>query len=295
MPKRAKNKVIAIVGPTACGKTNLAVKLAKAFNGEIISADSRQVYIGMNIGTGKDLNEYGNIKYHLIDVVSPKKQYSLAQFQKEAYKAIDDILKRNKLPIIAGGTGLYVDAITKGYILSQSKPNKELRNKLSKKTLKELQSIIKKYKLKVNESDFKNKRRLERLIEIHKTEKDFKPKNNPRYNVLTLGIKYPKEIIDKRIDKRLIERIEKEGMIQEVKKLHKKGVSYKRLEDFGLEYKYVSYYLKNIITYDELIKKLSIAIHQFAKRQLTWFKRDKQINWIKNITEAKNKVKRFIF
>ncbi len=294
MPEKAKNKIITIVGPTACGKTSLAVKLAKIFNGEIVSADSRQVYKGMDIGTGKDLNEYGKVPYHLIDVVSPKKQYSLASFQYDAYTAIDDILKRKKLPIIVGGTGLYVNAITKGYELSKAKPNKELRNILSKKSLKELQSLIKKYKLKVNESDFKNKRRLERLIEIYKTEKDFKPKSKPRYNTLIIGIKYPKDIIDKRIDQRLIERLEKEGMIKEVKKLLKNEVTYKRLEDFGLEYKYVSYYLKNKITYNELIAKLSIAIHQFAKRQLTWFKRNQQIKWIKNISEAKKLIKGFL-
>jgi tRNA dimethylallyltransferase len=311
MPKR-KDKLIVILGPTACGKTKLAVKLAKFLNSEIISADSRQVYKSMDIGTGKDLKEYGNIPYHLIDIISPKKQFTLAQYQKLAYQAIDDIIKRNKMPFLVGGTGLYLQAVIDGYQLSEIKVNQKLRNNLNKKTLKQLQALTKKLKIKLNQSDFNNKRRLIRHIEILKglslaksrDEKNFKPKKKPRYDCLILGIKYPKEVINKRIDKRLKERLEKEGMINEVKKLRKQGLSWQRLENFGLEYKWLAYYLQKKITYDEMAIKLATAIHQFAKRQLTWFsahggsasggKKGKRIKWIKDYNEAKKLINNFL-
>lgn len=303
MPKR-KDKLIVILGPTACGKTKFAVGLAKFFNGEIISADSRQVYNGMDIGTGKDLREYNKIPYHLIDIISPKKQFTLAQYQKLSYQAINDILGRDKVPFLVGGTGLYLQAVIDGYQLSTTKVDKKLRANLNKKTVKQLQSLVKKFNIKLNQSEFNNKRRLIRHIEIYKSEKGFKPKKSPKYDCLILGIKYPKEVINKRIDKRLKERLEKEGMVNEVKKLKKQGLSWKRLENFGLEYKWLVYFLQKKITYDEMEEKLATAIHQFAKRQLTWFsahggsasggKRDKRIKWIKNYSDAKKLIDEFI-
>ena len=294
--KKVKNKLIVILGPTACGKTKLAVKLANPYNGEIISADSRQVYKGLDIGTGKDLKEYKNVPYHLIDVISPKKQFSLAQYQKLAYQAIDSVLMRKKVPFLVGGTGLYLQSIIDGYQLTNVKPDKELREQLYKKSLKQLQKLIKKYKIKLNQSDFNNKRRLVRVIEKAKSSSRLATRDSrlAKYDCLILGIKYPKEIINKRIDKRLIQRLEKEKMIGEVKKLHRQGVSWKRLEDFGLEYKWIALYLQKKISYGEMVEKLKIAIHQFAKRQITWFKRMKNIIWIKNFYEAKKIIKKFI-
>lgn len=319
------NKIIVILGPTASGKTKLGVYLARKFNGEIVSADSRQVYKGMDIGTGKDLkeftivdcrlsidqkqNQYNNqkssienrqlqivkIPYHLIDVVSPKIEFNLAKYQKLAYKAINDILKRNKTPILVGGTGLYLQAVVDGYNLSTVKPNKKLREKLENKTTQQLFNILKKINLakaeSLNNSDKQNKRRLIRCIEIlqkdtkcptgHLVSKSF----TTNYQFLLIGLNLPKEILHKKIYKRIIERLEKQDMIGEVERLHKQQkVSWKRLENFGLEYKYVSLYLQKKLNYQELVEKLNIASRQFAKRQITWFKRwEKQgakIHWM---------------
>ncbi len=328
MKKMNNNKIIVILGPTASGKTGLGVKLAYKFNGEIVSADSRQVYKGMDIGTGKDLDEYVisskfkvqssklrlknrdkeivKIPYHLIDVVSPKTQFSLAKYQKLAYKAIDDILRRGKLPILVGGTGLYLQAVVDGYNLSRVKPDKALRAKLEKKSADRLFAMLKKLNPaaadKLNESDRKNKRRLIRHIEIWKTQisANFKQTdaNKISYDFLVLGSVRPSEILHKRIYKRLIERLEKEDMIREVEKLHKQGVSWKRLESFGLEYKYVSLYLQKKLTYDEMVEKLFIAIRQFAKKQMSWFRRwerqERKIYWIKNRGEAERLARKFI-
>jgi tRNA dimethylallyltransferase len=291
-----KNKLIIILGPTASGKTKLAVTLAKIFNSEIISADSRQVYKGMDIGTGKDLKEYSPVRHHLIDVASPKTQFSLAQYQKLAYLAIDDIIRRGKTPFLVGGTGLYLSSVIDGYQLTDVKPDKTLREHLSTRTLEQLQTLVKKYKIKLNHSDFNNKRRLIRIIEKVKKNVRYtlQASRQSKYNCLILGIKFPKNIIDKRIDQRLIHRLEKEKMIEEVKKLHKNGVSWKRLEGFGLEYKWIAYYLQKKISYDEMMAKLSIAINQFAKRQMTWFKRMKKIRWLKNKNQAEKIIKKFL-
>ncbi len=271
------NKILAIIGPTASGKTKLAIELASIFNGEIVSADSRQVYKGMDIGTGKDLNEYKiknkKIPYHLIDVCDPSEEFSLAKYQKLAYVAIDNILARGKLPIVVGGSGLYLRAIVDGYKLSSIKPNKELREKLEKKSIDELFSDLEKinpeFIKSINESDAKNKRRLIRYIENN--DKLLINNKNPKYKSLIINIKTPKAILHKRIDKRLIKRLENEDMIGEVKRLHNQGVSWERLESFGLEYKYIAFYLQKKISYDEMVDKLFIAIRQFAKRQVTWF------------------------
>ncbi|MBU4455448.1 tRNA (adenosine(37)-N6)-dimethylallyltransferase MiaA [Patescibacteria group bacterium] len=330
MNTKKNKKIIVILGPTASGKTGLGVKLAYKYNGEIVSADSRQVYKGMDVGTGKDLDEYVisskfkvqssklrlknrdkevvKIPYHLIDVVSPKTQFSLAKYQKLAYEAIDDILRRGKLPILVGGSGLYLQAVVDGYNLSRVKPDKILRAELEKKNAVQLFALLKKinhkFAGKLNESDRKNKRRLIRYIEIANppaggrqfTTRDGK-KNN-KYGALLIGVSRSREVLRERIYKRLIERLEKENMIDEVKKLHKQGVSWKRLESFGLEYKYISLYLRKKLTYDEMVEKLNTAIRQFAKKQISWFRRwerqGREINWVKNRGEAERLARKFI-
>lgn len=305
-----KKKIVVILGPTASGKTKLAVDLARKFNGEIVSADSRQVYRGMDVGTGKDLEDYRlqitnsksqiiAVPYYLIDVVSPKTEFNLAKYQKLAYRAIDDILRRGKLPIVAGGTGLYIQAIVDDYELSSVKPDKKLREKLEKMTVEKLLALLKKAAPakaeSLNESDIKNKRRLIRHIEISRSGQGFTgSRTQGKYKALMIGVTHPMSVLEKRIYKRLIERLEKENMIGEVKRLRKDGVSWKRLEGFGLEYRFLSLYLRSKMPYDEMIEKLFIAIRQFAKRQMTWFKRDKRINWIKGGKEAENLIKNFI-
>ncbi len=303
------NKAIAIIGPTASGKTGLGVRLAYVFDGEIVSADSRQVYRGMDIGTGKDLDEYNlkvknkivKIPYHLIDVVSPRSHFDLAKYQKKAFIAIDDILKRKKLPIVVGGSGLYVQALVDNFNLSQSGIDKNLRKKLEEKTVdflyKKLSKINKKFAENLNNSEKNNKRRLIRYIEILKNGNDF-GKNKSKYKFLLLGITWPRDILRKRIYKRLIQRIKKENMIEEVENLHKQGVSWKRLLEFGLEYKYITMYLRGDLQKEEMIEKLNIAIGQFAKRQCSWFRRwEKQgakIHWAKNYQEAKKISRNFL-
>jgi len=309
------NRLLVILGPTATGKTKLAVRLASRFNGEIVSADSRQVYKGMNIGTGKDLQDYvlqvrksikskvhkaatRNIPYHLIDVVSPKTEFNLAKYLKLAHRAIQDIQIRGKLPILVGGTGLYLQAIVDGYNLSGVKPDKKLRDKLGKKSVGELQKLLQKLDRNYN-GDLKNKRYLIRYIEMVRQArmpvKKLLTKQGSEYDCLVLGIKFPREIINQRIDKRLIQRINNEGMIGEVKHLHQQGVSWRRLENFGLEYRFVSQYLRGRLSKDELVDKLAIAIHQFAKRQMSWYRRwekqRKKIKWIKNYKEANKVIK----
>lgn len=311
MSKKAiLKKIIIILGPTATGKTKLAAKLASKFNGEIISADSRQVYRGMDIGTGKDLKDYkvklkgAGVPYHLIDVISPKIGFNVAKYQQLAYRAIDDVLSRGKQPFLVGGTGLYIDAVVKGYTFDQIKDqrskikNKRIRKELNKLLLPRLLARLKKidpatYKV----IDKKNRRRVQRALEIYY--ETGQPKSAqpaavpPGYEILILGIKFPLEKIYQKIDSRLEARI-KEGMIAEVKKLRRQGVSWKRLDEFGLEYRYVSRYLRGLLSYEQMIAELRQAIHHFAKRQLTWFKRNKDIIWIKNYPEAEKKIKKFI-
>lgn len=272
--KTYKPKLIVILGPTASGKTGLGVDLAYEFNGEIVSADSRQVYKGMDIGTGKDLKDFRlqvpitnnqetknkkftiiKIPYHLIDVVSPKTKFDLAKYQKQAFRAIDDIIKRGKLPILVGGTGLYLQAVVDNYQLSSVNLNKELREKLEKLSVDQIFVLIKKANPKmaerINNSDKNNKRRLIRYMEILAGDTSFTAKSgNKKYDTLIIGLNKPKEELEARIYKRLIERFEKEDMVGEVKKLRKQGVSWKRLEGFGLEYKFIAWFLQDKMEYD---------------------------------------------
>lgn len=299
-----KPKVLVILGPTASGKTSLGVKLASKLKGEIISADSRQVFRGMDIGTGKDLGEYGKIPYYLIDVVNPEEEFNLAKYQKLAGKAIKDILSRGKLPIIVGGTGLYLQAIVDGYDLDKNVPDPKRRAELTAMSVAELYKILEQEKpefaASINNSDRNNPRRLIRYIEIMEsgvTPKKISKKNTP-YDFLLLGLQQDDEVMRERILKRLKDRLDNENMIGEVESLIDNGVSLSRLNDFGLEYRHIAWYLQDKLTYDEMVSRLGIAIYRFAKRQKTWFRRwQKQgrvINWVSDLKEASEIIKKWL-
>ena len=297
MLARNHNKLVVIVGPNASGKSDLAVKLAKRFNGEVVSADSRQVYKGMDIGTGKiTKEEIQGISHHLLDVASPKRRFSVVQYQKKAIEVIKKIQRKGKLPILCGGTGFYVQAVVDGLVFPKVKPDWRFRKKLEQKSAKELYEYLKKLdpeRAKTIEKD--NKRRLIRAIEIVlKTGKPVpKLQKQKLFDVLMIGIKRNKKELKERIRKRLKKRL-KQGMIEEVKKLKESGLSWKRLEEFGLEYRWIARYLQGKIDYQEMIEKLQKDIEDFAKRQMTWFKRDKRICWIQNYKEAEKLVRKFL-
>ncbi len=290
-------KIIVILGPTASGKSDLAIKLAQKFNGEIISADSRQVYKGLDIGSGKiKKEEMKEVPHYLLDVASPKKRFSVSKYQKLSLKAIEKILKKNKIPIICGGSGFYIQSVIDGIKIPEVKPNYKLRKELSKKTPDELYQMLKKLdKNRAESIDRKNSRRLIRAIEIAiELKKVPKLEKHPLpYPVLILGIKKEKNELKKLIKKRLLKRLD-EGMVDEVKNLYKNNVSFKKLEEFGLEYRYIAFYLQGKITYDEMVKSLQKEIEHYAKRQMTWFKKDDRIIWIKNYKEAEKLVKDFL-
>ncbi len=276
-----KPGVIVVVGPTASGKSDLAIKLARKLNGEVISADSRQVYRGMDIGTGKvTKKEQRIVRHHLLDVFSPKKIFTVSDFKKLADKSIQDILKRKKVPIIVGGTGQYIDTVIYNLTLPEVPPNYKLRAKLEKQSTEQLFTQLKKLDpQRAKNIDSKNPRRLIRAIEIiSATGKPVEPlKSDSPYEAIWLGLN-PKNLKE-RIHKRLNQRL-RQGMIKEVKKLHTKGVSWQRLYDLGLEYRWISQYLQNKITKKEMVTELEQAINQYAKRQMTWFKRNPKIDWI---------------
>lgn len=293
MPKL--NKILIIVGPTASGKTSLSIKLAKKFNGEVISADSRQVYKGMDLGTGKvTKKEMQGIKHYLLDVVSPKKRFDAAQFARLGDKAIKQIQKKGKLPIICGGTGFYIDALIYGLPMAVA-PDWKLRGKLEKLSNAQLFSKLKKIDpQRAKVIDKNNRRRLIRSLEIVlKTGKPVPEFNKvAKYDILKIGVKRSKSDLKKRIYKRLYERFE-QGMIKEVERLHKQGVSWKKLDDFGLEYRFISRYLQGIISKEEMCRQLETAINQYAKRQMTWFKLDKEIIWSNDQLKIGKRVKKW--
>ncbi len=277
MKEKILPKIIVVCGLTATGKSDYAVKLAKKIGGEIISADSRQVYKGLNIGSGKiTKKEMLGVPHYLLDVVSPKKVFAVSDFQKLAHKAIDKILSKGKTPIICGGTGFYIDSIVSGNVLPDVSPNKTLRKKLKKLSLQELRKQLKKLDSKrYKEIDTQNPVRLIRAIEIAEAlGKVPEAKSQPKYNSKIIYLDFPNEVLKKRIHTRLLKRI-KQGMISEVKNLHKNGVSWKRLYELGLEYRYISLFLQNQIPKDEMISKLESEIWHYAKKQRTWFKRYK--------------------
>ncbi len=291
-----RNKLLAVVGPTASGKSELAVFLAKKFNGEIISTDSRQIYRGMDIGTGKvegswkkirgqRIYFYKDIPHYCIDFLPPKKQFSAGLFQTKAKKAISDILARGKLPILCGGTGHWIDAVVFDQKLPEVKPDPALRRKLEKLSAEKLFARLQKLdSARAKNIDRFNKRRLVRALEIILTTGQPVPAPNPQpqpYDCLWLGLAWPQSILYQRIDQRLKERLN-QGMAREVSRLHKKGLSWKKLNGFGLEYRFISNFLKKDIGREEMLKQLSFAIKHYAKRQMTWWKRNPDIHWIKN-------------
>ncbi len=292
------NKLIIILGPTASGKSDLAVKLAKKFKGEIISADSRQVYKEMDIGTAKvTKKEMFGIPHYMINIVKPNKDFTLAQFQKKSLKIIKDIQKRNKLPFLAGGTGLYIQSIVDNLKIPETKPNKKLRNKLEKLTNQELINKLKKLDPKALKIiDLKNKRRLIRALEICLlTKKLFskqRKKDKPIFNILQIGLKLDTKNLEQKISQRT-EKMIKNGLIEENKKLLKKYGS-KPYSMSGIGYKEIISYLNNKITLKQAEELIKIHTRQYAKRQMTWFKRDKRISWIKNYSEAEKFVKDFL-
>lgn len=292
-----KTKLIVLLGPTASGKSDLAITLARKFGGEIISADSRQVYCGMDIGTGKvTKRELRLVPHHLLDVADPKRDFSVARFQRLGRKAIADIARRGKLPIIAGGTGFYIDALVYGTKLPDVKPDKKLRAKLEKHSAEQLFAQLKKLDpARATSIDPHNKRRLVRALEIVLATGKPVPvaSRESSYDVLWLGITWPKEELGRRIAVRLAKRF-KQGMIAEIRLLRAHGVSFKRLECFGLEYRWIAMYLQGKTSLSEAKAGLQRAIVQYAKRQMTWFKRNKDIRWITNENQALGLAREFV-
>ena len=278
-----KKKIIVIVGPTAVGKSALAARLAKKLNGEIISADSRQVYRGLNIGTGKiTKKEMRGVPHHLLDVTNPKKQFSVADFVRLGRRRIEDILRRGKTPIICGGTGFYISVLLGEITLSPVPPNLKLRQKLAKKSTSELFAMLQKMDpVRAKNIDENNPRRLIRAIEIAS-----EPSDTPCpqlvvtacLQVTKIGLTLPPEKLKEKIRVRLLARL-KQGMINEAKKLHRKGLSWKRMEELGLEYRYLSRFLRGKISKQEMTEKLATEIWHYARQQMTWFKHDKNIRW----------------
>ena len=287
-----KKNIIIITGPTACGKTSIAVKIANDLNGEIISADSRQVYRGMDIGTGKDLKEYKLddkvIPYHLIDILDPMENYSVHSFQNDFNNAFNKITKKNKIPIVCGGTGLYIESILLDYDLSKKPPpNEKLRKELSNHTKEELLNILSEISSKneMNNMLLITKKQITRNIEILKNTENFSgftlnPLND---SALIIGLKIDRDLLRDKIKIRLKSRIN-DGMIKEVENLISNGMPIDRLEYFGLEYRFIGQYLKGNITQNEMFDMLKTSIRKFAKRQRTWFrrmeKRGVKISWV---------------
>ena len=299
--------LITIIGPTASGKTPFATALASRVDGEIISGDSRQVYRHMDIGTGKDLKDYtlGNkqIKHHLIDIREPGDKYTLYDFQADFHKAYQDIRGRNKKPILCGGTGLYIESVLKGYQLMDVPKNEQLRESLQNKSLDELSAILSKYKKLHNTTDLDTKQRVIRAIEIAHAQQQ-PVNNNDQFShdkeyepidSIIIGLSIDREYRRKKISTRLKSRIE-EGMVDEIKGLLSRGVSAEDLIYYGLEYKFVTLYAIGKLTHQEMLSQLEIAIHQFAKRQMTWFRgmerRGLKINWIDALLPMEEKIEK---
>lgn len=294
----ANYDLITILGPTASGKTSFACRLAYELETEIISGDSRQVYRGMDIGTGKDLDDYivdGNpVKYHLIDIKDAGYKYNIFEYQHDFHDAYTNIRTKDRLPVLCGGSGLYIESVLKGYNLINVPENKELRKKLEGKNLEELTTILASYKDLHNSTDVDTAQRAIRAIEIEEYKKANPTDCNeyPPINSLILGVDVDRELRRERITRRLKTRL-KEGMIEEVQGLLDKGISAEDLLYYGLEYKFVTQYLIKELSYKEMFSQLEIAIHQFAKRQMTWFrgmeKRGLQIRWIDGTLPDKEK------
>jgi tRNA dimethylallyltransferase len=285
-----KSKIIVILGPTSSGKSDMAIRLAKKFNGEIISADSRQIYRGMDIGTGKiTKKEQGAAKHWMLDIVNPRTKFSVAQFKKKVDKIIPNILKRGKTPIICGGTGFWIKSVIDNVAYPEVKPNWKLRAKLHKKSTKELFKMLKNLdKQRAKDIDPNNKVRLVRAIEICRklgSVPDIKHETlNTNYAFLQIGIKISKKKLHANIKKRLEKRF-RTGMIKEVEKMRKLGLSWEKIQSFGLGYFWIPLYLQNKISKEELFKKVFQAEKNYAKRQMAWFRKDKRIKWLEKYRE----------
>lgn len=294
----SKPKIIVIVGPTASGKTSLSIKLAKAIGGEIVSADSRQVYKELNLGTGKVTErEMAGIPHHLLDVANPKRVYTASNYVKQARTAISQIQKRGNIPIICGGTGFYIDTLLGRMNIPEVPPNKMLRKKLEKLTAEQMFKLLsKKDPERAKEIDRQNPVRLIRALEIVEAlGKVPKQKIVEPYDALILGVSVEQKKLQENIHVRLLSRI-KLGMLREAKKLHAEGLSWKRMEDLGLEYRYMALHLQGIITKEEMLTQLESEIIKYSKRQMTWFKRHKDVVWVdvKEFGEIKRVTKKFL-
>ena len=273
-------KVVAVVGTNASGKSALGIALAKKYDAEIISADSRQVFRGLDLGSGKVTpEETQGVPHHLIDVREPNEFFSMADFQRMAYQAIDDIRGRGKLPMIVGGTGLYVDSVLDGYLLSDKEPDLAYRAELEKLTTPQLYDMLLELKPDV-QVEKNNRNRVMRIIERIHDGDDATPGKQARFESLRLGVSWPREVLGRRIDERLERRLE-QGMIEEVQRLMDEGATTEFLLGLGLEYRFITQYLIGEIPDRQvMLDKLAIAIKQFAKRQMTWFRRNPEIVWL---------------
>jgi len=294
--------LIVVLGPTASSKTAFAAKLAKEMNGEVISADSRQVYKKMDIGTGKDYEDYivdgVSVPYHLIDIHEPGYKYNVYEYQNDFLSVFQDIKARKKLPVLCGGTGMYIEAVLQGYKLIHVPPDEKLRNELQSKSLDELKQILQSYTDQLhNTTDLTSKKRAVRAIEIskHYAEHPEEDMSYPSIEPLILGVKFDRPAQRRRITERLKSRLEN-GMIEEAESLMKSGLSKEDLMYYGLEYKYLALYLTGDLSYEQMFEKLNTAIHQFAKRQMTYFRRMQKkglkIHWIDGYMSIDEKLQR---
>jgi tRNA dimethylallyltransferase len=294
-----KFNLVTILGPTASGKTSFAAELAHRIGGEIISADSRQVYRKMNLGTGKDYSDYiikgSPITCHLIDIHEPGYKYNVFEYQHDFFKTYMMVRDQNKMPILCGGSGMYIEAVTKGYKLINVPINEKLREQLENKTLSDLKGILATYKALHNNTDTDTKKRAIRAIEIEEyyrnnPETDL---NIPEIKPIYLGLKYDRETQRQHITERLKQRLN-DGMIEEVESLLNEGIRPEDLMYYGLEYKYITQYLIHNLSFEDMVHKLNIAIHQFAKRQMTWFRKMERngdnINWIDAEMQMSDKI-----
>jgi tRNA dimethylallyltransferase len=293
--------ILVVTGPTASGKTALAAAIANRVGGEIISADSRQVYRGMNLGTGKDYDDYHvdgkDIPCHLIDIADPGYKYSVFEYQRNFKKVYSDLKKRKIFPVVCGGSGMYADSIITGYKMFEVPPDSGLRIELEKKSMEELREILATFKSLHNTTDLDTKKRVIRAIEIEHSSRNVGSHYSefPKIKSLLTGILFDRDTRRKRISERLKQRFDS-GMIDEVKNLIDRGINIDTLIYYGLEYKFITLYLTGKISYQEMIRDLEIAIHQFAKRQMTWFrgmeKKGIKINWIDGKIPLEEKVEK---
>lgn len=296
-------QLITILGPTASGKTAFAAALAERLDTEIISGDSRQIYRSMDIGTGKDLADYivngKQIPYHLIDICEPGYKYNVFEYQHDFFKAFNSIRDKGKLPILCGGTGMYIEAVLKGYKLLDVPPNPELRNSLKGKSLEELETILSSYKTLHNKTDVDSAQRAIRAIEIEEYYKTQAPDKNEYepINSLIIGVQIDRELRREKISRRLRSRLD-EGMVDEVRNILNTGVKPEDLIYYGLEYKFLTQYIIGELSYEDMVSQLEIAIHQFAKRQMTWFRgmerRGFTIHWIDATLPTEEKIEKVL-